>query len=241
MSNLPNLGAIIFELAPDRASAFDATAFLKEMETMNSLWQKVRQRAANPSNKPRATLPEVSPAQATPQDWETVIAHRMLPRSDRPFGFVNSVPITTIDEERFSLYTHLANSFRIGAVAELLGNSIRLLLLAIGEQELRELLDRYMSVMPPVAFPTDEALGFRQFMDANPLPVPGLQEMLKFEVALIEAAVNNTTVRATFTKDIDAMLADLAAGKLPGPSSDRPATLLEIGVDPVPLRPGLWN
>jgi len=31
------------------------------------------------------------------------------------------------------------------------------------------------------------------------------------------------------------MLADVAAGRLPGPSSDRPATVLEIGVDPAPF------
>jgi hypothetical protein len=31
------------------------------------------------------------------------------------------------------------------------------------------------------------------------------------------------------------MLADIAAGKLPGPSSDRQATVFEIGVDPGPF------
>jgi hypothetical protein len=59
--------------------------------------------------------------------------------------------------------------------------------------------------------------------------------MLKFEATLIEAAANGKTIEAAFTKDIDAMLADVAAGRVPGPSSDRPETWLEIGVDPVPF------
>ena len=75
-----------------------------------------------------------------------------------------------------------------------------------------------------------------ELMDANPIAVPGLEEMLKFEAILVEAAVNNLTIQVTFAKrTIDAMLADLAAGRLPGPSSDRPGTVLEIGVDPRPF------
>ena len=60
-------------------------------------------------------------------------------------------------------------------------------------------------------------------------------ELKWFEAALVEAAADSTTVRATFTKDLDKMLTEIAAGSLPGPSSDCAAMLLEIGVDPVPF------
>jgi hypothetical protein len=76
-----------------------------------------------------------------------------------------------------------------------------LLLIAIGEEALRDLLDRYISVTCPATFPTDEALSFRRFIDANPISVPGLEEMLRFEAALIEAAANNLTIQFTFAKD----------------------------------------
>lgn len=239
ISSLPNLGAIIFELAPDRVSTFDATAYLREMETLNLLWEKVPRPVANPPRTTFEAVSNTSPTEAishmTPEVWESVIAHRMLPASDGPAGPANLIPLTTDDEERFSLYTHLAASFRTGALAELLGNTIRLLLLAIGKKEVSDLLDRYIAATPPVAFPTDEALQFHRYIDANPLPISGFEEMLKFEASLIEAAADNTIVRATFSKDIDTMLSDVAAGRLPGPSSDRTATLLEIGVDPVPF------
>jgi hypothetical protein len=159
----------------------------------------------------------------------------MLPAGDRPTDAGARLQIRTADERSFSLYARLAASFRTGAIAELLENTTRLLLIAIGEEALRDLLDRYISVTRPAAFPTDEALNFRRFIDANPISAPGLEEMLKFEATLIEAAANSLTIQVTFAKDIDAMLADIAAGRLPGPSSDRPETVLEIGVDPVPF------
>ena len=159
----------------------------------------------------------------------------MLPPGDRPTDAGVQFQTRTADEQSFSLYARLAASFRRGAIAELLENTTRLLLIAIGEEALRNLLDRYISVTPPAAFPTDEALRFRRFMDANPTPVPGLEEMLKFEAALIEAAANGLTVEVTIAKDIETMLTDIAAGRLPGPSSDWPATVVEIGVVPAPF------
>jgi uncharacterized protein (UPF0276 family) len=36
---LPNLGAIIFEIAPERVAAFGEAAFLRQMEAINRLWE----------------------------------------------------------------------------------------------------------------------------------------------------------------------------------------------------------
>jgi hypothetical protein len=59
--------------------------------------------------------------------------------------------------------------------------------------------------------------------------------MLTFEGSLIEAAAESRTIRVTVEKDIDAMLDDIVNGRLPGPSSDLPPTLIEIGVAPTPF------
>ena len=72
------------------------------------------------------------------------------------------------DEESFALYSHLAGSFRSGALAELLGNTIRLLLLALGKEALQEFINGYIASTPPSAFPTDEVIQFRRFLEANP-------------------------------------------------------------------------
>jgi len=234
VASLPNLGAIIFEIAPDRLSRFGETDFLREMEKLHRLWGATPQVAAAPSSSP--TKPPFMGFNApTPEAWEQFIADRMLPAADRPAGDASGLQTSAADERSFSLYARLAASFRAGTIAELFANTIRLLLIAIGEERLRLLLDRYISATSPATFPTDEALSFRRFMDANPIPVPGLKEILLFEATVIEAAANNLTIQVTLTKDIDAMLVDIAAGKLPGPSSDCPATPLEVGVDPGPF------
>jgi uncharacterized protein len=238
LPSLPNLGAIIFELAPDRVSLFGEKAFLHQIETLHRLWETTRSLSA--STVPVSARPPLTELPGpTPEAWERLIADRMLPAADRPPNVVPieivPIEIRTADEQSFSLYARLAASFRAGAIAELLENTTRLLLMGIGEEALRDLLDRYISVTPPVAFPTDEAIRFRRFMDANPLPVPGLEDMLRFESALVEAAADSTTIQVTLAKDIDAMLTDLAAGRLPGPSSDCPPTVIEIGVDPGPF------
>jgi uncharacterized protein (UPF0276 family) len=234
IASLPNLGAIVFEISPDHVSAFGAKAFLRQIETLHRLWASAPSVVSAAPVNAQPLLSGLHPA-PTPEEWERFIADRMLPRSHRPADTGAQLEARPADEQSFSLYACLAASFRRGAIAALLENTTRLLLIGIGEEALRNLLDRYISVTPPVAFPTDEAVNFRRFMDANPISVPGFEEMLKFEATLIEAAANSLTIRLTVTKDIDAMLADVAAGRLPGPSSDRPATALEIGVDPAPF------
>jgi hypothetical protein len=139
------------------------------------------------------------------------------------------------DERTFALYAELAGSFRSGAIAELLENTTRLLLLGMGQAALRELMNRYIAATPPMAFPTDEALSFRHYIHAHPVSIPGLDDMLNFETAMIEAAADDTVLRIDVSKDISVMLADIAAGTLPGPASDRPGTILEIGVTPAPF------
>jgi hypothetical protein len=107
--------------------------------------------------------------------------------------------------------------------------------MAMGRPAVTAYLDRYVAVTPPASFPTDEVLRFRRFVESNPLRVPGLDALLKFEATLIEAAADGSTIQAAFAKNIDMMLVDLAAGVLPGPSSDIPLTILEIGVNPTPF------
>jgi uncharacterized protein (UPF0276 family) len=232
VGDLPNLGAIIFEIARDRAPNFGIAKFLKEMETLNFLWERTRPTPAVLAPV-RLGVPTKNIAGLTPAAWERLIAIRMLPEGHRPS--TASEQLTAPDERSFELYARLATSFRFGAIADLLKNSIRLLLLAIGEAALRELLDSYTAYTPPTAFPSDEALGFKRFVDAKGLSIPGLREILLFEASSIEAAVDSRTIRITLTRDLGTLLGDIAAGRIPEPSSDDLAVILEIGVDPKPF------
>ncbi len=79
VAGLPNLGAIIFEVASDRVIRFGATAFLREMETLHRLWDAKPSAKGTPVTapaRPRVTEPDAP----TPESWERFIADRMLPR-----------------------------------------------------------------------------------------------------------------------------------------------------------------
>ena len=234
VASLPCLGAIIFEMAPDRLAGFGAAAFLREMEGICRLWETARRPAAAPAATADRT-PSSGAAAPSPEAWERMLSERMLPASDRSADSSDGLNFGAADERSFSLYAELIASFRRGSIAEMLPNCTRLLLIALGEKPLRDVLARYCAATPPSTFATDEALAFRRFLDANPLPVPGLEDMLAFEASLVEAAADSRTIRVPLAKDIEAMLAELAAGRLPGPSSDCPPTVLEIGVEPAPF------
>ena len=233
VSSLPNLGAIVFELAPDRVASFGERAYLREIETLHRLWNRVSPAGSANERQARIVLPPRSLA-VTPEQWEQTVAFHLLPQARRSAADGTLSQMRRANEESFALYSHLAGSFRSGALAELLGNTIRLLLLAVGKEALQELINGYMASTPPSAFPTDEVVQFRWFLEANPPPIAGLNDLLTFEASLVEAAANNMKVAATVHGDIEALLSDLAAGKLPAPSLDRVPTVLEIDVDPVP-------
>ncbi|HKE27957.1 MAG TPA: DUF692 family protein [Bryobacteraceae bacterium] len=236
LPSLPNPGAIIFELAPERVSSFGERAYLREIEVLNRLWEKVPPREASapaaPDRRRKSNAGDIGP---TPEQWEEVFALRMLPECCRTDAAATYFPCRSADEESFSLYCRLAESFRSGALAELLGNTIHLLLLALGKDPLKDFIAAYVAATPPARFPTDEVVQFQNYLKQNPLPIAGLDDILKFEASLIEAAANNTIVRLTLNRDIDRTLADLAADRIPGPSLDRPPFAIEIGVDPVPF------
>jgi uncharacterized protein len=235
VADLPNLGAIIFEIAPDRVGRFGARNWLSEMEKVHRLWEKSCGTARSTSRpKVSARQPSAELSTPSPEDWERTLARRML-RSESP-SQAGTGPLEprSSDERAFSLYRQLGASFRRGAVAELMENTTQLLLLAMGEAELRHLMDRYVAATSPVTFPTDEALSFRRFLAQNPLAIPGLEDLSKFEATLVAAAADGESMRVELSGDIDAMLGEIALGRLPGPSTARPGTVLEIVVDPMP-------
>jgi uncharacterized protein (UPF0276 family) len=234
VASLPNLGAIVFEIAADRMASVGPTAFLQQMEILHELWDVTMKGAAA---TPRAAAEPAFKAHdtPTPENWECLIAERMLPAEERPENSFEEMQVSAEDEQSFTLYGRLVSGFRAGTIAEMLENTTRLLLLGIGETALRALIDRYVATTLPAAFPTDEALNFRRFLDTNPISVPGLQEILKFEATLLEAAANNVTMQVALPEDMEAILTDIAAGKLPRFSPDRAVAVFEIGVDAVPF------
>lgn len=231
VGDLPNLGAIIFEIAPDRLPVFRPNQVMAEIEKIALLWSKTRN-ASREGPRPSRTTPARGAPE--PEAWERLIADQLLPAGERPVDMGRPFAMRAEDQRTFSLYRRLVRSFRRGAVAELMENTARLLLLSLGEGELRRLMERYLEATPPCAFPTDEALSFQRFLQKSSLGVPGLEDISKFEAALVAAAANGEPVQVEVGRELDGMLAEIAAGRLPVAETEESGTTLEIRVDPVP-------
>jgi uncharacterized protein len=232
MGSLPNLGTIIFEIAPDRISRFGPTLLLQEMECLLSLWEM----RATPSTVPqRAFHPQtvvVPLPGGDPKAWEARIAQQMLPSAERPLQ--DAGESNENEEKSFALYRWLMGSFREGTVAELLANTTRLLLLALGEERLRELFARYIATTSPIVYPTDEALCFRRFLQEHPIAIESLNDVLAFESALVESAANNASTQIEVTQDIEALLQEIAAGRLPVAVPECSPMTVEVSMAPIP-------
>ena len=101
----------------------------------------------------------------------------MLPAAERPASQAN-LHLTDSDDRSFELYARLVASFRRGAITDLLQNSVRLLLAAMGPGVVEALMDDYIAEAPPMLFPSDEALAFKRFMEWHGHTAPGLAEVL---------------------------------------------------------------
>src|SRR6185312_9341313 len=234
VADLPNLGAIIFEIAADRVTDFGEAAFLREMETLNRLWDRARPAAVR-SRPPAARPPAITGPMPSPEGWERLLAAQLLPAAYRLPGAGQTIQLRSADEQSFALYSRLAASFRRGAIADVLENTVRLLLIALGKDALANLLDAYTHVTPPSLFPSDEALAFKRFIDRQMPAVPGLADVLGFEAALIEAVADNRTIQVALACDLGALLDAIAAGRSPEPGATGPACTIEIGADPQPF------
>jgi uncharacterized protein (UPF0276 family) len=224
VADLPNLGAIIFEVSADRMPGFGEAAFLRQMETLSGLWDVAGSGRSAPRHARARRRP--LPATVEPADWEALIAARMLPPAHRP----PVLPAMEVldDSDAFALYAILVAAFRRGAVVDLLENAVRLLLTGLGEAGLQALFDRHFAETPPSLYPSDEALAFAAFLETTGCQVPGLDDMAAFEAGVIRAAADDRPVRVRLRRPLDALLTAAAAG-LPVGLPEGPAYELEIG------------
>ena len=219
VADLPNLGAIIFEVSADRLPGFGEADLLAQMETLHDLWSVAGSGRSAPLRRARSQCAKGKDA-PSPQAWESGLA-RGLAAGD------------TSCEPAFALYSRLILAVRKGAVADLLANSISVLLRALGPEAFDSLFAAYALTSAPALFPNAEALAFASFLEDRAKDIPGLGDILAFEAALVTATSEGRAVRVELTCDIEALLAAVAAAApladvVPGPCA------LEITVTPRP-------
>jgi hypothetical protein len=106
------------------------------------------------------------------------------------------------------------HEFRGSMVVAVLRLTSRLLLLALGPQIFRALLEDFWARTPPRQFAGSEANAFAEYVLAKNLRIPQLERVLEFERASLATLVDGASRVVRFDIDPLPMLRALAEGRL---------------------------
>jgi hypothetical protein len=93
--------------------------------------------------------------------------------------------------------------------------TMRHIMLSLGEEALKTILDGFWEKTPPQFYATTEAGRFADFLEDLHLQVPHLASLLAFERALLATAMDDQPRIVKFDADPLPLLRALAEGRLP--------------------------
>jgi uncharacterized protein (UPF0276 family) len=211
VSRLPCLGAIIFEIYPAFVESAGADEICRQLELLRELWA-VRGTAAEVA--PREAVAPAAGAStadaATPAAWESALGSLIV---GRPPG--EGLGKQLAGDPGVALVQNLAMEFRASMIANNLRRTIRLMILALGEDVVRVILSEFRNRVTPQLFAATESRAFAAFIRELGVGVPQLAEVLEFELAVLETLVDGKTRLVRFGFDPLPMLLALGEGKLP--------------------------
>jgi uncharacterized protein (UPF0276 family) len=207
---LTNLRAIVYELTPETVPRLGLAGVEEQLELLQELWEA---HDARPSATPTELRPHPALAhdpEPSPRDWEDELGRQVA-------GFP---PTGAFGEELardpgVTMLRRLAEEVRAGMVTDGLPLTSRLLLLTLGRERFRELLEHYWLTASPALFGITEADGFARFLTGEQPQIPFLPEVLGYEHALLRARRERARSTVRFRHDPAELLSALAAGELP--------------------------
>jgi uncharacterized protein (UPF0276 family) len=224
VATLPALKAIVFEIFSSFLPHFGLDATRRELEKLHGLWALRGSRVT----KPRPPAPARAPATGiSPAEWERALGGLVIGRA----------PSTALGEELANdpgvpLVQGLVKEFRASMVVAVFRLTSRLLMLALGPDIFRALLEDFWSKTPPHQYAGTEADAFGEYLAALPLRLPQLQSILAFERAALETMRDGASRVVRFNVDPLPMLRALVDGILlenPGTPGDYEVELTADG------------
>lgn len=230
VGSLPNLSAIIFEVATGHFSALGEAGFMHQIETVNRLWQA--RRDAAPMIKRDVPIivsdRQRQPLCFTAQSWESYIADQLLTGTRRAPSLISDELTRPEDVRSFEAYAHLIRAFRRGVIAELFENATRLLFLTVGADAATSFIDDYCDGEPAHFFSSDEARHFADYVRQNDPDILGYRDCIEFEAALVEAVCEQRPVIIELTCDIERLLSAIAEQRPPDSATIEGRMVIEI-------------
>jgi uncharacterized protein (UPF0276 family) len=209
---LPNLGAIVYELLPAYLPSFGIDGVRKALDEMHEAWA-----LRNTPNLAIPLLPDPPPKtepcfySTTPSEWENTLAGVIVAHHNEETPLAQQLSA----DPAVSLVRSLNQKFRLSAVVANLRLSVRLLMLSLSDAEFDQLILEYCATVRPERFGSAEAKNFADFITARQLDIPNLVELLNYEVTAIDVIADGCSRLVPFSVDPETLLAALARGQLP--------------------------
>ena len=209
---LPNLGALLYEVLPEHLAEIGIDGVARQLDALHALWTV---RPPRSSTVPVSASPALELRPSDLDDltaWERAVADVASGRRPGP-------PFADLsDDPGAPVYRRLVTEFRQAALARCLRHTTTALLLGLGSDGARFLIDDCHRAGPPDPYAAVEAertareLVRRQAVWGH---LPHVAEVLAFEHALLRAALFQERSRVRWTAAPDAVLTALAAGRWP--------------------------
>ncbi len=210
LPDLPNLKAITYEIFDSYIPVVGDPVIISEMETVRDLWEsrKIRYKAINNEQLPKAVYNVQKLNQEyQPAEWESLLGNEVIGR--------NSASEGTVQEERFEVYQKLIKEFRASMVARIFKLTTRYMMLVLGAEVFSAILNHFWESYPPEQLSYKEAKNFAEYLQKKEYKLPWLDRLLRYELAVLDTLMDETTRVVEFDADPTPMFNALSQGKLP--------------------------
>ena len=206
---LPNLKAIIFEMFPSFVPIFGFDGIRAQIEKLHELWN-LRGKGSAEKLAAKAEGAFQVNSHASPAVWERALGSLVIGRKSN-----EDVARELEADPGIALVNRLISEFRGSMIVNVLRLTSRLMMLALGAEIFRTILEDFWSKTPPQQFASLEAEAFADYLVGFDLKVPQLAKILEFECAVLATLTDEQARIVTFDIDPLPMLRALAEGHLP--------------------------
>ncbi len=216
---LPRLRAITFEMMGEAmgTDACDPARLRAHLIDLQCLWSTRGSWVSSPCGEVRDEVPAASWSRLpTPEAWEDTLGALVI-GIDEPIAAAQDPALTRrlLADPGLKILRSLVEAARGGSVVDVLRLSTRLLVLARGREFLLECLTGFWRECSPQPFATDEAIRFCEYLLARHIDVPGLDDILRLEMATCRAVGDGSPVEVVLDRDPAPLIAAIERGELP--------------------------
>jgi hypothetical protein len=205
---LTNLKAIIFEIFPSFVAVAGPKIIREQIERLHLLWQlRGKANHERSSSKVPETISIGKPI--SQEEWERVLGALVIGRQS-PGVFANEMAV----DPGVSLVHRLIGEFRASMLVSVMRLTCRLLMLSLGDDPFRMILEDFWSKNPPRLYASSEAESFAQYLADQKLALPQLNNILSFDRAVLATLVDGKNRVISFKSDPLPLLRALSEGHL---------------------------